>query len=124
MKWDSIFERALNVGPFRFNSKSGVGASIGVKGARITMTPRGTEFSRLRSHAPDREFLAGNIALGAYVRVLSEPGKQCAVYTHHRGDRSRGSYEVKPGNYQERLAVNLPEGSYRGDGSTRHSGRL
>jgi hypothetical protein len=71
-------------------------------------------FDYVRMH-PDREFLAGNIAQGVYVRVLSEPGKQYSMYIHHSGDRSRGSYQVRPGNYQERLAVNMPEGSYRAE---------
>jgi hypothetical protein len=40
-----FFRKGLNFGPIRLNlSKSGVGASIGVKGARLTMTPRGTTY--------------------------------------------------------------------------------
>ena len=37
------FRRSSSFGPFRLNfSKSGIGASVGVKGARVTLTPRGT----------------------------------------------------------------------------------
>jgi hypothetical protein len=39
------FRRSSSFGPFRFNfSKSGIGASVGVKGARVTLTPRGTTY--------------------------------------------------------------------------------
>src|SRR5581483_8900239 len=40
-----FFRRSARLGPFRLNfSKSGVGASVGVPGARLTMTPRGTTY--------------------------------------------------------------------------------
>jgi hypothetical protein len=40
-----FFRRSAKLGPFRLNfSKSGVGASVGVTGARLTMTPRGTTY--------------------------------------------------------------------------------
>jgi len=40
-----FFRRSARLGPFRLNfSKSGVGASVGVRGARLTMTPRGTTY--------------------------------------------------------------------------------
>jgi hypothetical protein len=40
-----FFRRSARLGPFRLNfSKSGVGASAGVRGARLTMTPRGTTY--------------------------------------------------------------------------------
>jgi hypothetical protein len=39
------FRRSSSFGPLRFNfSKSGVGASIGVKGARVTLTPKGRTY--------------------------------------------------------------------------------
>ena len=39
------FRRSSSFGPFRFNfSKSGVGASVGVKGARLTLSPKGTTY--------------------------------------------------------------------------------
>src|ERR1035441_5416731 len=46
-----FFRRSARIGPFRLNlSKSGVGASVGVKGARLTMTPRGTTYITVGSH--------------------------------------------------------------------------
>jgi hypothetical protein len=46
-----FFRRSTSLGPFRLNfSKSGIGASVGVKGARITMTPRGTTYVTVGSH--------------------------------------------------------------------------
>lgn len=39
------FRRSSSFGPFRFNlSKSGVGASVGVKGARLTLSPKGKTY--------------------------------------------------------------------------------
>lgn len=41
MGW--YFRRSVKMGPLRFNfSKSGIGASIGVKGARLSVGPKGT----------------------------------------------------------------------------------
>src|SRR5581483_5213963 len=46
-----FFRRSTNIGPFRLNfSKSGIGASVGVKGARLTMTPRGTTYITVGTH--------------------------------------------------------------------------
>src|SRR5258708_5062287 len=46
-----FFRRSTRFGPFRLNfSKSGIGASVGVKGARLTMTPRGTTYVTVGSH--------------------------------------------------------------------------
>jgi hypothetical protein len=45
------FRKSSKLGPFRLNfSKSGLGASIGVKGARLTTTPRGTTYITFGSH--------------------------------------------------------------------------
>jgi len=39
------FRRSSSFGPFRLNfSKSGIGASIGVKGARVTLSPKGRTY--------------------------------------------------------------------------------
>ncbi len=39
------FRRSSSFGPFRLNfSKSGIGVSVGVKGARVTLTPRGRTY--------------------------------------------------------------------------------
>src|SRR5690349_13156869 len=46
-----FFRRSARLGPFRLNlSKSGIGASVGVMGARLTMTPRGTSYVTVGSH--------------------------------------------------------------------------
>lgn len=46
-----FFRKSLGFGPIRLNlSKSGIGASVGVKGARLTMTPRGTAYVTVGSH--------------------------------------------------------------------------
>ncbi|HWB86774.1 MAG TPA: DUF4236 domain-containing protein [Bryobacteraceae bacterium] len=46
-----FFRRSANFGPFRLNfSKAGIGASVGVKGARLTMTPRGTTYITVGKH--------------------------------------------------------------------------
>src|SRR5580658_9908479 len=46
-----FFRRSTRVGPFRLNfSRAGIGASVGVKGARLTMTPRGTTYVTVGSH--------------------------------------------------------------------------
>lgn len=50
-QWPFFFRRSTRVGPFRLNfSRSGIGASVGVKGARLTMTPRGTTYVTVGSH--------------------------------------------------------------------------
>lgn len=67
------------------------------------------DFTRMKL---DKDFVSSGVPSGAYCRVLGESGKQYAVYIHHSGDRSHGSYEATPGNYQEKLAVNLPAGRY------------
>jgi uncharacterized protein DUF4236 len=46
-----FFRRSTRVGPFRLNlSRSGIGASVGVKGARLTLTPRGTTYVTVGSN--------------------------------------------------------------------------
>src|SRR6202163_2733527 len=50
-KMGLFFRRSTRVGPFRLNfSRSGIGASVGVKGARLTMTSRGTTYVTVGSH--------------------------------------------------------------------------
>src|SRR5438477_12936464 len=46
-----FFRRSARIGPIRLNlSTSGIGASIGVKGARLTVTPRGTTYFTVGRH--------------------------------------------------------------------------
>jgi hypothetical protein len=62
--------------------------------------------------SPDKDFISGGVPSGAYCRTISQRGKQYAAYLHHSGERSRGSYEAVPGDYQETLRLNLPAGQY------------
>ncbi len=70
------------------------------------------EFTKMH---PDKPFVAGGLGKDAYYRVLSEPGRQYAVYIHHSGERKTGSYEVAPGSYGESLVLDLPAGNYQAD---------
>lgn len=64
----------------------------------------------------DRNFIVGGIPMGMIYRVLSEPGKQYAVYMHHSQLVQEGhSYKVTPGNYKETLVLDLPRGNYQAD---------
>ncbi len=67
------------------------------------------EFTKM---SPDKTFISGGASTRAYYRVISEPGRQYAMYVHHSGDRKAGAYEAIPGDYQETLTVVLPSGSY------------
>src|SRR5436305_1802758 len=61
------FRKSYTSGPFRFTvSKSGISSSFGVKGARVTMGPRGTHIS-VGSH-------------GFYYRERIGPSRQ----SHHK----------------------------------------
>ena len=76
-----FFRRSTNLGPFRLNfSKSGVGASLGVKGARLTMTPRGTTYITVGSHGFYYRETLGNGGRGSSVPPpLPEPIRPGAV---------------------------------------------
>jgi hypothetical protein len=53
--------KAFRFGPFRINvSKSGVGASVGVKGLRVSTGPRGTELHAGRGGVYYREKLGSS----------------------------------------------------------------
>src|SRR5438270_12836189 len=76
-----FFRRSARLGPFRLNfSKSGIGASVGVKGARVTMTPRGTTYVTVGSHGfYYRETLSGRT--GAPVSNVPPPVSPQLGYT-------------------------------------------
>jgi len=64
---------------------------------------------------PDPQFVvSGFEASDLHHRAISEAGKQYALYIHH-STLHGGSYEVKPGKYQENLVVSLPPGNYKVD---------
>ncbi len=80
----------------------------------------GFEFTKMR---PDKGFVISGMPSGTYWRAISEPGRQYALYIHHSHNRG-GSYEVVPGDYHEKLVINLPAGSYRADWVDPASGRV
>jgi hypothetical protein len=46
-----FFRKSATFGPFRLNfSKSGIGASVGIRGARLTLSSRGTTYVTVGSH--------------------------------------------------------------------------
>jgi hypothetical protein len=71
----------------------------------------GFDFLRMR---PDRSFVAAGMPAGTHYRAISEPGKQYALY-HHHSRLKPYVYKVIPGEYQERLIIDLPAGTYRAD---------
>jgi hypothetical protein len=65
---------------------------------------------------PDSDFIVSGLASAdAHYRVISEPGRQYAMYLHHSEykDDRKTSYVVKPGNYQEKIVVQLTAGPYK-----------
>src|SRR5258708_14791974 len=76
-----FFRKSVGVGPFRLNfSKSGIGVSVGVKGARLTKTVRGTTYVTVGSVGfYYRETLSGS-ATGA--KRLPPPVFPNAILPH------------------------------------------
>lgn len=70
------------------------------------------DFVKMR---PDKSFVASGIPAGAHCRVLSEPGKQYALYLHHSAGGRGSVYTVTPGRYRDTLTLNLPAGTYKAD---------
>lgn len=71
----------------------------------------GFDFMKMR---PDRSFVVSGMPAGAYYRGMSERGKQYALY-HHHSKLKPYVYTVVPGNYEERLILELPAGTYQAD---------
>ena len=69
------------------------------------------EFTKMR---PDSSFVLEGSPKGMFARMLSEAGRQYALYIHH-SDRKGGCYEVVPSGYSESLQLDLPSGNYRAD---------
>jgi hypothetical protein len=59
-------------------------------------------------------FIQGHTADGTFVRGISEPGKQYAVYMHH-SKNLYVKYVVLPGDYQDDLQLDIPSGVYQAD---------
>jgi hypothetical protein len=70
------------------------------------------DFLKMR---PDKSFIASGVPAGAYCRAISQPGEQYALYLHHSKLDSGSAYIVSPGNYVEKLVLNLPAGTYKVD---------
>jgi hypothetical protein len=65
---------------------------------------------------PSRDFVRAGVPLNTFMRGLSQPGKQYALYHHHsKLAPDTSSYIVQPGDYQESFTLDLPAGSYRLD---------
>jgi hypothetical protein len=60
---------------------------------------------------PGRGFVVSGIPEGAWCRGMSQPGQQYALY-HHHSKLKPYVYKVVPGDYSERLVLELPAGSY------------
>ena len=70
-----FFRKAVGYGPVRFNfSKSGVGASIGVKGFRVTAPARGTTYVTVGAMA----FITGSHSQSDRVQSLAH-----RIWSHH-----------------------------------------
>jgi hypothetical protein len=69
----------------------------------------------------DTSILSGEIPPGAFLRAISEPGKQYALYIHHsrygcwywKPMKMGSCYTVVPGSYQESLVLNIAPGNYK-----------
>lgn len=70
-------------------------------------------FDFLKMH-PGRGFVTGGLPAGVFCRGMSERGKQYALY-HHHSVLKEYVYQARPGTYQERLALDLPAGTYQAD---------
>jgi hypothetical protein len=80
----------------------------------------GFDFMKMR---PDRSFVVSGIPAGAHYRGISERGQQYALY-HHHSELKPYVYKVVPGDYQERLILDLPAGTYRADWVTPSTGAV
>ena len=77
----------------------------------------GFDFIRMRQ---DTSLIAGDVPDSSFVRSISEPGEQYALYIHHsrygcwfwEPMQMGACYNVIPGNYQEKLLLNIPAGNY------------
>jgi hypothetical protein len=70
------------------------------------------DFLKMR---PDRGSIVSGVPAGAYCRMISEPGRQYALYLHHSAGGEGPVYEVTPGDYRETLVLDLPAGNYRAE---------
>lgn len=80
----------------------------------------------------DTSMVTGGIPDSTFVRAISEPGKQYALYMHHsfyscwfwKPMQMGACYEVVPGNYQEKLDLNIAPGTYHAEWIDPASGNI
>lgn len=61
---------------------------------------------------PDKSFVLSGIPKEVFWRGMSEKGKQYSLYLHHSVRKRESSYDVNPGNYQDKFVMSFPEGKY------------
>lgn len=66
-------------------------------------------FIRMRR---DPSFLIGRLRAGMFMRAISEPGQQYALYLHHSTNKDV-KYIVTPGNYEDSLVLRADKGWYQ-----------
>jgi hypothetical protein len=75
---------------------------------------------RFVSMRRDTALITGGIPDSTFIRAISEPGKQYAMYMHHskyscwywEPMQMGACYEVIPGNYREKPVLNIAPGTY------------
>jgi hypothetical protein len=72
----------------------------------------GFDFLKMR---PDRNFVVSGTPAGAHLRSMSQIGQQYALYLHHGQGGTGSVYKVVPGTFVEKIALDLPAGSYKAD---------
>jgi hypothetical protein len=78
----------------------------------------------------DKTVVKAGVPQGAFCRVISQPGRQYALYLHHSkyGDKNnkgnRECYIAVPGSYSESMILNIAEGNYWSAWIDPESGRV
>jgi hypothetical protein len=71
----------------------------------------GFDFIEMRQ---DPDLIVEIVPAGAFVRGISQPGHQYALYLHH-SRLEPVKYIVQPGKYQEQICLRIAPGSYRAE---------
>ncbi len=71
-------------------------------------------FDFIKMH-PDKSFIISGIPKDVFCRAMSERGKQYAMYMHHSARIRESSYDVRPGNYRDKLVMSFPAGRYKAE---------
>src|SRR5216683_3397831 len=79
MGW--FFRKSARFGPFRLNfSKSGIGVSAGIRGARVSTGPKGTYVNLGRSGLFYRQKIGGGYSAASSARGAAQSGNSNAQY--------------------------------------------